>query len=30
VQALAANGGTEPHLVPEELIAEMTERFDAT
>jgi L-ribulose-5-phosphate 4-epimerase len=30
VQALAANGGKEPHLVPEELIAEMTERFDAT
>jgi L-ribulose-5-phosphate 4-epimerase len=30
VQALAANGGREPNLVPEELIVEMTERFDAT
>jgi L-ribulose-5-phosphate 4-epimerase len=30
VQALAANGGREPNLVPEELIAEMTERFDAS
>lgn len=30
VQALAANGGNEPNLVPDDLIAEMTERFDAT
>lgn len=30
VQALAANGGREPNLVPEDLIEEMTERFDAT
>ncbi|MEZ4529627.1 MAG: class II aldolase/adducin family protein [Thermomicrobiales bacterium] len=29
VQALAANGGREPNLVPEELIDEMTERFNA-
>ncbi len=29
VQALAANGGREPNLVPEELIGEMTERFNA-
>ncbi len=29
VQALAANGGAEPNLVPEELVAEMTERFNA-
>ncbi len=29
VQALAANGGGEPNLVPEELIDEMTERFNA-
>jgi ribulose-5-phosphate 4-epimerase/fuculose-1-phosphate aldolase len=27
VHALAANGGREPDLVPEELIPEMTERF---
>lgn len=30
VHALAANGGREPHLVPEELIPEMTERFRAS
>lgn len=30
IQALSANGGREPNLVPEELIAEMTERFNAT
>lgn len=30
VHALAANGGREPDLVPEELIAGMTERFRAT
>jgi L-fuculose-phosphate aldolase len=30
VHALAANGGREPDLVPEELIPEMTERFRAT
>jgi L-ribulose-5-phosphate 4-epimerase len=30
VHALAANGGREPDLVPEELIPEMTERFLAT
>lgn len=29
VHALAANGGREPELVPEELIPEMTERFRA-
>jgi ribulose-5-phosphate 4-epimerase/fuculose-1-phosphate aldolase len=29
VQALAANGGREPNLVPEELVDEMTERFNA-
>ncbi len=29
VQALSANGGREPNLVPEELIDEMTVRFDA-
>jgi L-ribulose-5-phosphate 4-epimerase len=28
VQALAANGGKEPNLVPEELVGEMTERFN--
>lgn len=28
VQALAANGGREPDLVPDEFIAEMTDRFD--
>jgi len=28
VQALAANGGREPNLVPEELVAEMTARFE--
>jgi L-fuculose-phosphate aldolase len=30
IHALAANGGREPDLVPEELIPEMTERFLAT
>jgi L-ribulose-5-phosphate 4-epimerase len=30
VHALAANGGREPDLVPEHLIAEMTERFQAS
>ena len=30
VHALAANGGREPDLVPEELIPEMRERFQAT
>lgn len=30
VHALAANGGNEPNLVPEALISEMTERFDAS
>ena len=30
VHALAANGGREPDLVPEDLIPEMTERFLAT
>ena len=29
IQALAANGGREPNLVPEELVDEMTERFNA-
>jgi ribulose-5-phosphate 4-epimerase/fuculose-1-phosphate aldolase len=29
VHALAANGGREPNLVPEELIPEMVERFRA-
>ena len=28
VQALAANGGQEPHLVPEDLVADMTMRFE--
>jgi ribulose-5-phosphate 4-epimerase/fuculose-1-phosphate aldolase len=30
VHALAANGGREPDLVPEDLIPAMTERFLAT
>lgn len=30
VQALAANGGKEPKLVPEDLVDEMTERFNAS
>lgn len=30
VHALAANGGKEPVLVPEELVAEMTERFETS
>lgn len=30
IQALAANGGREPELVPAELVEEMTARFDAT
>jgi len=30
IHALAANGGREPDLVPEDLIPEMTERFRAT
>lgn len=30
VEALAANGGREPNLVPEELVDEMTERFNAS
>ncbi len=29
IQALAANGGREPNLVPAELVDEMTERFNA-